>query len=124
MKGGMKQGMTGICSCVHASQYFHYDLVGRTEGMKAVKKSQILWRQNVKWSKKKKGETPCGQVHLSSNKQLSKLMLGDNMLASISAEKDLEVIMNYKLNLCVQRDCVAEKANIISRCMYPVRYIM
>lgn len=105
MKGGMKQGMTGICSCVHASQYFHYDLVG----MKAVKKSQILWRQNVKWSKKK-GETSCGQVHLSSNKQLSKLMLGDNMLASISAEKDLEVIMNHKLNLCVERDFVAEKS--------------
>lgn len=37
-------------------------------------------------------------------------MLGDNMLASISAEKDLEVIMNYKLNLCVHRDFVAEKS--------------
>lgn len=77
----------------------------------------------MKWAKIK-DETPCGQVHLGSDKQLRKLMLRDNVLASISAEKDLEVITNYKLNLSVQCDFVAEKANIVSTCMYPVRHIM
>lgn len=66
---------------------------------------------------KKQDETQCGQVHLGSNKQLHKLMLRDNVLASISAEKDLEVIMNYKLNISVECDFFAEKAKVISRCM-------
>jgi len=44
--------------------------------------------------------------------------------ASISAGKDLEVMANYKPNLSVQCAFVAEKANIISRCVYPVRHVM
>lgn len=43
------QDITGICLFFHASKYFHYD---PDEGMKAGRKCQIIWRQNVKWSKK------------------------------------------------------------------------
>lgn len=49
MKGGVKQGITGICLFFHAINYFHYD---PDEGMKAGKKCQIIQRQNVKRTKK------------------------------------------------------------------------
>uniref|UniRef100_K7F130 Reverse transcriptase domain-containing protein n=1 Tax=Pelodiscus sinensis TaxID=13735 RepID=K7F130_PELSI len=74
-----------------------------------------------KWSevnRMKFNRDKCKVLHLGRNNQFHTYRMGSNCLGRSTAERDLGVIVDHKLNMSQQCDAVAKKANMILGCIY------
>uniref|UniRef100_K7F0L4 Reverse transcriptase domain-containing protein n=1 Tax=Pelodiscus sinensis TaxID=13735 RepID=K7F0L4_PELSI len=73
-----------------------------------------------KWSKvnrMKFNKDKCKVLHLGRNNQFHTYRMGSDCLGGSTAERDLGVIVDHKLNMSQQCDAVAKKANMILGCI-------
>uniref|UniRef100_A0A8C4Y200 Macro domain-containing protein n=1 Tax=Gopherus evgoodei TaxID=1825980 RepID=A0A8C4Y200_9SAUR len=73
-----------------------------------------------KWSevnRMKFNKDKCKVLHLARNNQLYTYKMGNDCLGRSTAERDLGIIVDHKLNMNQQSNTVAKKANIILGCI-------
>uniref|UniRef100_K7EW77 Reverse transcriptase domain-containing protein n=1 Tax=Pelodiscus sinensis TaxID=13735 RepID=K7EW77_PELSI len=73
-----------------------------------------------KWSevsRMKFNKDKCKVLHLGRNNQFHTYRMGSDCLGKSTAERDLGVIVDNKLNMSQQCDAVAKKANMILGCI-------
>ncbi|CAM5077495.1 unnamed protein product [Natator depressus] len=73
-----------------------------------------------KWSevnRMKFNKEKCKVPHLGRNNQLHTYKMGNDCLGSSTAERDLGVIVNHKLNMSQQCNAVGKRANTILGCI-------